>query len=40
MYLVSDPLGLLGVSRLTGMCQIRVGGLIRWDWLQVLKSAV
>lgn len=37
---VSDPLGLLGVSRLTGMCQIRVGGLIRWDWLQVLKSAV
>ncbi len=31
MYPVSDPLGLLGVSRLTGMCRIRVGMLILWD---------
>ncbi len=31
MYLVSDPWGCWGVSRLTGMCLILVGMLILWD---------
>ncbi len=36
MYLVSDPLGLQGVSRLTGMCRIHWGILIRWGWQKLL----